>query len=80
MNIIDQTIQLSNFRNFVIEATAIKVGLGWRPQFRLSRDDRKVTTWRMPVASGYEDSTLAIAAATQHAIRDIKLGRGSCFA
>lgn len=73
----ERPIQLSKFRDFVIEATAVKVGAGWRPQFRIVGGARTISS--LARVRGYERRELAIAAAIDHAINEIKRGKGSCF-
>lgn len=75
----DRPIQLSKFRNFVIEATAVKVGAGWRPQFRIVGGTRTIVPASLARMKGHDRRELAIAAAVEHAINEIKRGRGSCF-
>jgi hypothetical protein len=74
-----ESVRQSTFRNFVIEATAVQIGSQWRPQFRVTRGNRK-TNWCTPRVHAFTDSTLAIDAAMQQAVREIKRGWGSCFA
>lgn len=76
----DRPIQLSKFRHFVIEASAVKVGTLWRPQFRIVGGTRPVTPPGLARTAGYARRDLAIAAAIEHAINEIKRGKGSCFA
>lgn len=73
------TIQQATFRNFMIEATAVQMGTQWRPQFRVSRGNRK-TSWSTPRVDAFADSALAVDAAIQHAKLEIQRGWGSCFA
>ena len=75
----EEAIQQSTFRDFVIEATAVQMGSQWRPQFRVSRGNRK-TSWCTPRANAFANSALAIDAAVLHAVREIRRGWGSCFA
>jgi hypothetical protein len=79
MNTTRESIRQSTFRNFVIEATAVQIGSQWRPQFRVTRGNRK-TNWCTPRVHAFSDSALAIDAAMQQAVREIKRGWGSCFA
>ena len=72
-------IQQATFRNFMIEATAVQMGTQWRPQFRVSRGDRK-TNWCTPRVSAFSNSALAVDAAIRHAKLEIQRGWGSCFA
>lgn len=74
-----QTTQQCTFRNFVIEASAIQMGTQWRPQFRVSRGNRK-TSWSTARAGAFADSALAVDAAVQQAMLEIRRGWGSCFA
>ncbi|KQW93504.1 hypothetical protein ASC94_12805 [Massilia sp. Root418] len=73
------TIQQATFRNFMIEATAVQMGTQWRPQFRVSRGNRK-TSWSTPRVDAFANSALAVDAAIQHAKLEIQRGWGSCFA
>jgi hypothetical protein len=75
----EQAITQSTFRNFVIEACAVQTGSQWLPRFRVSRGSRK-TSWCTPRAGIFANSTLAIDAGVQHAMREIRRGWGSCFA
>jgi hypothetical protein len=73
------TIQHATFRNFMIEASAVKMGTQWRPQCRISRGNRK-TAWSTPRADAFADSALAVDAAIRYAKQEIQRGWGSCFA